>query len=61
MNLKSSLIEIILNPLILAVIIALPFSYFKIQLPELILSTGGFVSDLALPLAINWNWRITQP
>ena len=51
-NLKSSLIEIILNPLILAVIIALPFSYFKIQLPELILSTGGFVSDLALPLAL---------
>jgi malonate transporter and related proteins len=51
-NLKSSLIEIILNPLIFAVIIALPFSYFKIQLPELILSTGGFVSDLALPLAL---------
>ena len=51
-NLKSSLIEIILNPLILAVIFALPFSYFKIQLPELILSTGGFVSDLALPLAL---------
>lgn len=51
-NLKSSLIEIILNPLILAVIFALPFSYFKIQLPEMILSTGNFLSDLALPLAL---------
>ncbi len=51
-NLKSSLIEIILNPLILAVIAALPFSYFKIQLPEMILSTGNFLADLALPLAL---------
>lgn len=51
-NLQSSLISIILNPLILAVIIALPFSYLKIQLPEMILSTGGFLSDLALPLAL---------
>lgn len=51
-DLKSSLIEIILNPLILAVIFALPFSYFKIQLPEMILSTGNFLSALALPLAL---------
>ena len=41
-----------LNPLILAVIVALPFSYFKIQLPEMVLSTGTFLSDLALPLAL---------
>ena len=52
MNLKSSLLEIILNPLILGVIFALPFSYFKIQLPEVISSTGGYLSDLALPLAL---------
>lgn len=51
-NLRSSLISIILNPLILAVIIALPFSYLKIQLPQMILSTGTFLSDLALPLAL---------
>lgn len=52
LNLKSALIEIILNPLILAVFFALPFSYFKIQLPEMVLSTGEFLSDVALPLAL---------
>jgi predicted permease len=51
-DIKSSLIEIILNPLILAVIVALPFSIFRIQLPEMVLSTGTFLSDLALPLAL---------
>lgn len=51
-DLKTSLSEIIFNPLILAVIFALPFSYFKIQLPELILTTGEYLSDLALPLAL---------
>ena len=51
-DLKSSLREIILNPLILGVILALPFSYFKIHLPEMILTTGGYLSDLALPLAL---------
>ncbi len=51
-NFKSSLLEIILNPLILGVILALPFSYFKIQIPKIILSTGEFLSDLALPLAL---------
>ena len=52
MDIKASLIEIILNPLILGVIFALPFSYFQIQLPEIVLSTGTFLSDLALPLAL---------
>ena len=52
MNVKASLIEIVLNPLILGVILALPFSYFQIQLPEIVLSTGTFLSDLALPLAL---------
>jgi hypothetical protein len=51
-DLKSSLQEIILNPLILGVLFALPFSYFKIHLPEIILTTGGYLSDLALPLAL---------
>lgn len=52
LDLKSALIEIILNPLILAVLFALPFSYFKIQLPEMVLSTGEFLSLVALPLAL---------
>lgn len=49
---RKALLEIILNPLILAVIFALPFSFFKIKIPELFLTTGGFLSELALPLAL---------
>lgn len=49
---KKAFIEVILNPLILAVIFALPFSFFKIKIPELFLTTGGFLSELALPLAL---------
>lgn len=51
-NIKKALLDILLNPLILAVIFALPFSYFKIKLPEMFITTGGFLSDLALPLAL---------
>jgi malonate transporter and related proteins len=51
-NIKKALLDILLNPLILAVIIALPFSYFTINLPEMFVTTGMFVSDLALPLAL---------
>ncbi|MDP2365799.1 MAG: AEC family transporter, partial [Ignavibacteria bacterium] len=49
---KKALIEIILNPLILAVFFALPFSFFDIQIPEMFLTTGVFLSELALPLAL---------
>jgi predicted permease len=51
-NLKTIFLEIIFNPLILAVIFALPFSYFKIKLPQAFLSTGSYIADLALPLAL---------
>lgn len=49
---KKAFIEVILNPLILAVIFALPFSFFKIKIPDMFLTTGGFLSELALPLAL---------
>ena len=52
LNLKSMLIEIVLNPLIVAVIIGLPFSYFKLTIPSVVNSTAGFLSELALPLAL---------
>jgi predicted permease len=51
-NMKGTLVEIILNPLIIAVLIALPFSYFKIELPSMISASGNFLSDVALPLAL---------
>lgn len=44
--------EIILNPLIVAVIIGIPFSYFTIKLPSVVISTGKYLSELALPLAL---------
>jgi malonate transporter and related proteins len=51
-NYKAALFEILFNPLILAVIFALPFSLFKIKLPEMFTSTGNYLADLALPLAL---------
>jgi malonate transporter and related proteins len=51
-NFKSMLMEIIFNPLILAVVFALPFSFLKIKLPEMFSSTGTYLADLALPLAL---------
>lgn len=51
-NFKSMMIEILFNPLILAVISALPFSYFKLRLPEMFITTGNYFADLALPLAL---------
>ena len=52
LNLKATLVEIILNPLIVAVIIGLPFSYFKIRIPDVINLTTEFLAELALPLAL---------
>lgn len=51
-NFKSIFLEILLNPLILAVVFALPLSYFKLKLPEMFISTGNYLADLALPLAL---------
>lgn len=52
LKLKSTLVEIVLNPLIVAVIVGLPFSYFKIKIPSVLNLTAGFLAELALPLAL---------
>jgi predicted permease len=52
LNYKNTLIEIARNPLIIAVIAALPFSYFSIRIPEVIQTTGNYLAALALPLAL---------
>ncbi len=44
--------EIMLNPLILSVIAAIPFSIFKIGIPSSIETTGNYLADIALPLAL---------
>ncbi len=51
-NFKSMLAEILFNPLVLAVIFALPFSYYKLKLPEMFVTTGTYFADIALPLAL---------
>lgn len=51
-KIKTILQEIIFNPLILAVIIALPFSYWEIKLPDMFTVTGNYLAELALPLAL---------
>lgn len=51
-KIKTIVHEILLNPLIIAVIVALPFSYYKLKIPGMITTTGGYLADLALPLAL---------
>jgi malonate transporter len=51
-NYKATLLEIIRNPLIIAVIISLPFSYFNIEIPFVISGTITYLAALALPLAL---------
>ncbi len=52
MNITKTSIEIIRNPLILGVFFAIPFSYFKIELPFIIERTINYLAVLALPLAL---------
>ncbi|MEQ5806571.1 AEC family transporter [Alteromonas sp. NFXS44] len=40
------------NPLIISIVLALPFSYYSWTLPDAILKTGEYVSQLTLPLAL---------
>src|SRR5690606_14620174 len=51
-NYSKTFSEILKNPLILAVLTAIPFSYFGIRLPEVIKTTVSYLSSLALPLAL---------
>lgn len=51
-NVKAFFKEVIFNPLVVAVIIALPFSYFSVKIPKAFLITGHYFADLALPLAL---------
>ncbi len=52
LKIKGTITEIVSNPLIIAVLFSLPFSLFKIELPSMIFSTGNFLADVALPLAL---------
>ncbi len=52
LNFKKLLLEIFRNPLIIAIIVSLPFSYFEIKLPQIIFSTVNYLALLTLPLAL---------
>lgn len=52
LNVSGTLMEILKNPLIIAVIIALPFSYFRIHINQIFQTTINYLADLALPLAL---------
>lgn len=44
--------EIMLNPLILSVLFAIPFSIIKFRFPDSIETTGNYLAEIALPLAL---------
>jgi len=49
---KKTVIDIITNPLILGALVALPFSFFGIMLPEILSTTISYLGALTLPLAL---------
>jgi malonate transporter len=52
MNVQKTLLEIFTNPLIIAALVALPISYFKIELASPLITTGNYLASIALPLAL---------
>ncbi|MFZ0452827.1 MAG: AEC family transporter [Ignavibacteriaceae bacterium] len=52
LNTSKTLLEIIKNPLIIAVMLAVPFSYYKWELPGVLLTTVDYLAALSLPLAL---------
>ncbi len=52
LNYTHTFYEILKNPLIIAVLIGLFFSYFSIQIPDFIFKTVDYLAALALPLAL---------
>ena len=44
--------SIVRNPLIIAIIAALPFAYFEVTIPDLLLQPGQYFAQMTLPLAL---------
>ena len=51
-RLGAMLKSMLLNPLMLGVLAAIPFAYFGIKLPAWMDQSGQYLADLALPLAL---------
>src|SRR5690606_24357773 len=52
LQLWTMLKSVLTNPLILGILLALPFSLLHWPIPELVLHTGNYLRDLTLPLAL---------
>jgi len=52
MNFASTARDIVRNPLILAVVFALPFAALEIALPGWVMTSGDYFASLTLPLAL---------
>lgn len=44
--------DIVRNPLIIGVVLAIPFSYLQITLPDWVMTSGDYFASLTLPLAL---------
>ena len=49
---KSIAKSIVTNPLVLSVLSAIPFAYWRIPLPEWLLTSAGYFAQMSLPLAL---------
>jgi malonate transporter len=52
LNIIKTGLHILGNPLIIATIVSMPFSTFRIPIPKVVSSTASYLSSLALPLAL---------
>jgi len=52
LNWKNLLLEIVKNPLILALVAALLFAYLHLPFPEVFQRTGNYLASITLPLAL---------
>lgn len=51
-NWQRILVDIVKNPLIIAVVLAIPTSLFELPLPDLALKVGNYFASMTLPLAL---------
>ena len=49
---KHAILAVLKNPLILAIVLATPLSYFNVQLPAFSLRVGEYFANMTLPLAL---------
>ncbi|AGA90840.1 putative permease [Thioflavicoccus mobilis 8321] len=51
-SLRAVVTGIVMNPLIIGILTALPFAYFEVSLPDLLVQTGEYFAQMTLPLAL---------